>query len=85
VFGGVRRSEAHLRGPERAAGFLECERADVSWFLSVDRNDLPEDVKGNKTTFRSVTVDGEEVESWGPSVGARSASASHVANRVRAL
>jgi UDP-N-acetyl-2-amino-2-deoxyglucuronate dehydrogenase len=62
VFGGVRRSEAHLRGPERAAGFLECERADVSWFLSVDRNDLPEDVKGKNTTFRSITVDEEEVE-----------------------
>ena len=41
VFGSVQRNEAHLREPERAAGFLECERADVSWFLSVDRNDLP--------------------------------------------
>jgi UDP-N-acetyl-2-amino-2-deoxyglucuronate dehydrogenase len=62
VFGGVRRNEAHLREPERAAGFLECERADVSWFLSVDRNDLPENVKGKKTTFRSITVDNHEVE-----------------------
>ena len=62
VFGGVRRNEAHLREPERAAGFLECERADVSWFLSVDRNDLPESVKGKKTTFRSITVDDDEVE-----------------------
>jgi UDP-N-acetyl-2-amino-2-deoxyglucuronate dehydrogenase len=62
VFGGVRRNEAHLRQPQRAAGFLECERADVSWFLSVDRNDLPEEVKGKKTTFRSITVDDHEVE-----------------------
>lgn len=62
VFGGVRRNEAHLREPERAAGFLECERADVSWFLSVDCNDLPESVKGKKTTFRSITVDNDEVE-----------------------
>lgn len=62
VFGGVRRNEAHLREPERAAGFLECARADVSWFLSVDRNDLPEDVKGKKTTFRSITIDNDEVE-----------------------
>lgn len=37
-------------------------RADVSWFLSVDRDDLPESVKGKKTTYRSITVDGEEVE-----------------------
>lgn len=62
VFGPVRRNEAHLREPQRAAGFLECERADVSWFLSVDRNDLPDSVKGKKTTFRSITVDGVEVE-----------------------
>jgi UDP-N-acetyl-2-amino-2-deoxyglucuronate dehydrogenase len=62
VFGSVRKNEAHLREAERAAGFLEFERADVSWFLSVDRNDLPDNVKGKKTTFRSITVDGEEVE-----------------------
>ena len=62
VFGPVKRNEAHLREPERAAGFLECARADVSWFLSVDRNDLPLEVQGKKTTFRSITVDGEEVE-----------------------
>jgi UDP-N-acetyl-2-amino-2-deoxyglucuronate dehydrogenase len=62
VFGPVLRNEAHLREPERAAGFLECERADVSWFLSVDRNDLPENFKGKKTTFRSITVDNDEVE-----------------------
>ncbi len=62
VFGPVTRNEAHLREPERAAGFLECANADVSWFLSVDRNDLPADVQGKKTTFRSITVDGEEVE-----------------------
>ncbi|MGX1106005.1 MULTISPECIES: Gfo/Idh/MocA family oxidoreductase [Bradyrhizobium] len=62
VFGSVKRNEAHLRQRERAAGFLECERADISWFLSVDSNDLPPDVQGKKTTFRSITVDGEEVE-----------------------
>jgi UDP-N-acetyl-2-amino-2-deoxyglucuronate dehydrogenase len=62
VFGGVKRNEAHLREPERAAGFLECARADISWFLSVDRNDLPAEVQGKKPSFRSITVDGEEVE-----------------------
>jgi UDP-N-acetyl-2-amino-2-deoxyglucuronate dehydrogenase len=62
VFGNVSRNEAHLREPERAAGSLQCERADVSWFLSIDRNDLPESVRGKKSTFRSITVDGEAVE-----------------------
>ncbi len=62
VFGPVSRNEAHLREPERAAGFLECKNADINWFLSVDRSDLPANVQGKKTTFRSITVDGEEVE-----------------------
>jgi UDP-N-acetyl-2-amino-2-deoxyglucuronate dehydrogenase len=62
VFGKVQNNVAHLRTPERAAGFIECERANVSWFLSVDRNDLPASVQGKKTTYRSITVDGEEVE-----------------------
>jgi UDP-N-acetyl-2-amino-2-deoxyglucuronate dehydrogenase len=62
VFGSVLRNEAHLREPHKAAGFLECERADISWFLSVDRNDLPESVGADKTTFRSITVDDEELE-----------------------
>lgn len=62
VFGKVQNNVAHLRTPERAAGFIECARANVSWFLSVDRNDLPQSVQGKKTTYRSITVDGEEVE-----------------------
>ena len=62
VFGKVQNNVAHLRTPERAAGFIECERANVSWFLSVDRNDLPASVQGKKMTYRSITVDGEEVE-----------------------
>jgi len=62
VFSKVQNNVAHLRTPERAAGFIECERANVSWFLSVDRNDLPASVQGKKTTYRSITVDGEEVE-----------------------
>lgn len=62
VFGPVQHSEAHLRNESRAAGFMQCARADVSWFLSVDSDDLPESVKGKKTTYRSITVDGREVE-----------------------
>lgn len=62
LFGDVARSEVHLAEPERTAGFLELERADVQWFLSIDRDDLPAPVRGVQPTFRSITVDGEEVE-----------------------
>lgn len=62
VFGPVRANHAHLREDSRAAGFLSFEKADVRWFLSVNRNDLPEDVCAKKTSFRFLTLDGEEVE-----------------------
>ena len=62
LFGAVRRSDVHLREPRRAAGFLELDRADVRWFLSTDRADLPQAVRAGQTTFRSVTVDGSEIE-----------------------
>lgn len=62
VFGKVTRNILHLRAPERMAGYLECERAAVRWFLSVDRNDLPEGLPENQTTYRSITVDDREFE-----------------------
>lgn len=62
VFGPLQSQTASLRQPERAGGLLSYEKADVRWFLSVDANDLPDAVKGKKTTYRSITVDGEEVE-----------------------
>ena len=63
LFGGVRRSDVHLRDEHQAAGFIELERADVQWFLSTDSKDLPfAPQPGVKTTFRSITVDGDEIE-----------------------
>jgi UDP-N-acetyl-2-amino-2-deoxyglucuronate dehydrogenase len=63
LFGPVQRSVVHLREPQRAAGVLELERADVQWFLSTDSSDLPFTPEpGVKTTYRSITVDGDEIE-----------------------
>jgi UDP-N-acetyl-2-amino-2-deoxyglucuronate dehydrogenase len=63
LFGSVQHSWLHLSEPEKMAGFLELENADVEWYLGIDRNDLPADVlaKG-QTTYRSITVDGREIE-----------------------
>ena len=63
LFGAVTRSEVHVRESNRAGGVLELERADVTWFLSTDNQDLPfAPQPGVKTTYRSITVDGEEIE-----------------------
>lgn len=63
VFGPVNRSVLHLTGRERMAGYIECQRATVRWFLSVERADLPAATAAEgKTTYRSITVDGDEFE-----------------------
>ena len=41
---------------------MEYERARVRWFLSIDANDLPDEVKGKKPTFRSIDISGEQLE-----------------------
>jgi UDP-N-acetyl-2-amino-2-deoxyglucuronate dehydrogenase len=63
IFGGVKSYEVHYSDEKKMAGFIELEKANVRWFLSVDREDIPDDVKmSNKTTFRSIMVDEEEFE-----------------------
>lgn len=62
VFGTVTDSALHLRNERQMSGFLECEKADIRWFLSVDRNDLPAGIDSGRSTYRAVTVDGENVE-----------------------
>jgi UDP-N-acetyl-2-amino-2-deoxyglucuronate dehydrogenase len=63
VFGGARSSVVHLRRHDCASGVMDLERARVRWFLSVNADHLPaaQREKGQRT-YRSITVDGTEVE-----------------------
>ncbi|MEZ4337598.1 MAG: Gfo/Idh/MocA family oxidoreductase [Sandaracinaceae bacterium] len=63
IFGEVSRCSVHLAEPDRWSGFLELKRADVRWYLSTRHQDLPaETVAQDKPAFRSLTIDGEEIE-----------------------
>jgi UDP-N-acetyl-2-amino-2-deoxyglucuronate dehydrogenase len=63
IFGDSRKNIVHMSEPHKAGGYLELENARVRWFLSLDYKDIPESViRSGKRTFRSITVDGEEVE-----------------------
>jgi UDP-N-acetyl-2-amino-2-deoxyglucuronate dehydrogenase len=63
IFGDAKKNIVHLSEPDKAAGYLELENARVRWFLSLDYNDIPAAYKETgKRTFRSITVDGEEIE-----------------------
>ncbi|MGI9544963.1 MAG: Gfo/Idh/MocA family oxidoreductase [Cyclobacteriaceae bacterium] len=63
LFGSVERSSIHLSEPNKMAGLLELKNANVRWFLSTDRNDLPaEAVKSGKPSFRSITINDDEID-----------------------
>jgi UDP-N-acetyl-2-amino-2-deoxyglucuronate dehydrogenase len=63
LFGSCQDSEVHLNEPTRMAGFMELENANVKWFLSIDRSDLPAQmVAEKKGTYRSIAIDGKEIE-----------------------
>lgn len=62
VFGPMKESVLHYRAADATAGYLEFEKARVRWVLSINREHLPEQTPEGQTTYRSITVDGEEIE-----------------------
>ena len=62
LFGEVHDAKVHLRSQTRMSGFQNLEWADVSWYLSVDGEDLPKAcLDGGKPAFRSIILDGKEI------------------------
>ena len=63
IFGKVIDVHVTNSQPDKVSGFLELERARVKWHLSLDVNDIPVEVlQRGQRTYRSITVDGEEIE-----------------------
>ena len=63
IFGELQDNVVHHSSDTMAAGYLEYEKARVRWFLSVDYKFVPESAKTQgQRTYRSITVDGEELE-----------------------
>ncbi len=63
VFGKVKRSTVSANEADHAAGYLELEKARVKWSLSINEDHLPAEVKlKGKRTYRSLKMDGEEIE-----------------------
>lgn len=63
VFGDIQRNDVHVLSHDRAAGYMEFEKARVRYFLSINSEHLPQNaVQGEKRTYRSITVDGDEFE-----------------------
>jgi len=63
IFGDVKENIVHVQSHDRASGYLEFERARVRWFLSINYDVLPQEIKAKgQRTYRSITIEGEELE-----------------------
>jgi len=63
IFGEIEENIVHIKTPDTNAGFMKLKNANVRWFLSVNYDYIPEDVKEKGIrTYRSITVDGDEIE-----------------------
>ena len=63
IFGELKGSTVHLLQSEKAAGVLQLQRANIRWFMSLDYQDVPAETKKcGKRTYRSLSVENEEVE-----------------------
>ena len=63
IFGDVEENIVHVSEDAKAAGYLKLKKANVRWFLSVDYQNVPDDIKAKgQRIYRSITVDGKEIE-----------------------
>ncbi len=63
IFGDVQHNVVHVKQKDKAAGFIQLKKARVRWFLSVDYNDIPKNIRETGIrTYRSIKIEGEELE-----------------------
>lgn len=63
IFGNLKNNELYFSNEKSCSGYLQYDKANVKWFLSIDSDHLPKNaVKGEKMTYRSILIEGEELE-----------------------
>ena len=63
IFGKVEESVVHIKTPDCNAGSFRLKNANVRWFLSVNYDYIPQDIReAGQRTYRSITIDNEEIE-----------------------
>ena len=63
IFGDVEKNIVHVATQDRVAGFLQLKRARVRYFLSININTLPAEIREQGLrTYRSIKIENEEFE-----------------------
>ncbi len=79
IFGNVKKNVVHKLEKDKASGYLDLEKARIKWYLSLDFNDIPENIKKTGgSTYRSITVDQEEIEFSGGFTDLHTESYKHI-------
>ncbi|MAJ98235.1 MAG: gfo/Idh/MocA family oxidoreductase [Flavobacteriales bacterium TMED288] len=61
IFGSVKKSILHIKSHDRCSGFLQLEKANIRWFLSIDKFTLPKETENSKA-YRCIKIDNEVFE-----------------------
>ena len=81
IFGDVEENIVHVKTADTNAGYFKLKNATVRWFLSVNYDYIPEVIKEKGIrTYRSITVDGEEIEFSGGFTDLHTKSYEHILN-----
>ena len=63
LYGDVKENIVNVYTHDRAAGILKMEKANVKWFLSINDETLPEEIKSSgQRVFRSLTLGDESFD-----------------------
>ena len=62
IFGDAESIEVHLKEDRKCAGYLGLEKANVKWFLSVDKDDLSRISPDTTESYRSIKINGRELD-----------------------
>ena len=81
IFGDVEENIVHVKTADTNAGYFKLKNATVRWFLSVNYDYIPEEIRASgMRTYRSITVDGDEIEFSGGFTDLHTKSYEHILN-----
>jgi len=81
IFGDVEENIVHVKTADTNAGYFKLKNATVRWFLSVNYDYIPEEIKEKGIrTYRSITVDSDEIEFSGGFTDLHTKSYEHILN-----
>ena len=63
IFGDLKKLSVDTKTNDTNAGVIFLERANVNWFLSINADNLPNEIlKSGETTYRTLSISGQEIQ-----------------------